>query len=239
MAARSSGDGCNAAAWCCCLEKAALMLCSTSLKSPAVGTGGGREEEPAPGKKGRRRRGVTGGARGCIYRRQLRQIRREAAAALRAEATGGTGGCSGGAPARAYAELELSLSTSIFGKHVFEAVGKTCPNLKHFRLSEHVFYSSKDNGSKDDEALGIATMAQLRSVQIFGNNLTNEGLTAILDNCPHLESLDIRHCFNVAMADDDTLQEKCVRIKALRLPNDSTVTTNFRYRAMFEWIASG
>jgi hypothetical protein len=51
-------------------------------------------------------------------------------------------------------------------------------------------------------------MHKLRSLQLFGNNLTNEGLTATLDNCPHLESLD-------------TLRGKCARIKTLRLPHDS------------------
>lgn len=74
--------------------------------------------------------------------------------------------------------------------------------------------------SKDDEPLGISSMHGLRSLQLFGNNFTNKGLTAILDNCTHLESLDIRHCFNVIM--DDTLRAKCARIKKLRLPYDST-----------------
>ncbi|OQU80046.1 hypothetical protein SORBI_3007G070500 [Sorghum bicolor] len=118
-------------------------------------------------------------------------------------------------------ELELSLSKNVFGQEVFETVGKSCPHLKRFRLSEHRFYSFEDvDYNKNGEALGIATMTELRSLQIFGNNLTNEGLTAILDNCCHLESLDIRHCFNVEM--DNTLRAKCAGIKTLRLPNDST-----------------
>uniref|UniRef100_A0A0D9X586 F-box domain-containing protein n=1 Tax=Leersia perrieri TaxID=77586 RepID=A0A0D9X586_9ORYZ len=116
-------------------------------------------------------------------------------------------------------ELELSLTVNVFGKNVFEKVGKSCPHLKRFRLSEHGFHYFEDN-MKDDEALGISTMTRLRSLQIFGNNITNKGLLAILDNCLHLESLDIRHCFNVFM--DDTLRAKCARIKALRLPDDST-----------------
>ncbi|RLN03387.1 hypothetical protein C2845_PM13G05070 [Panicum miliaceum] len=105
-------------------------------------------------------------------------------------------------------ELELSLSSNVFGQEVFEAVGKSCPQLKRFRLSEHRFYSFEDvEYNKDGEALGIATMTGLRSLQIFGNNLTNAGLTVILDSCHHLESLDIRHCFNVEM--DNTLRAKC------------------------------
>jgi len=118
-------------------------------------------------------------------------------------------------------ELELSLSKNVFGQEVFETVGKSCPHLKRFRLSKHGFWTFEDvDYNKNGEALGIATMTELRSLQIFGNNLTNEGLTAILDNCCHLESLDTRHCFNVEM--DNTLRAKCSGIKTLRLPNDST-----------------
>uniref|UniRef100_A0A0D3GX66 F-box domain-containing protein n=1 Tax=Oryza barthii TaxID=65489 RepID=A0A0D3GX66_9ORYZ len=69
-------------------------------------------------------------------------------------------------------------------------------------------------------------MHELRSLQLFANSLRNEGLAAILDNCPYLESLDIRHCFNVNM--DDTLRAKCARIKTLRLPYDSTDDYDFQ-----------
>lgn len=118
-------------------------------------------------------------------------------------------------------ELELSLSSNVFGQEVFEIVGKSCSQLKRFRLSKHSFYSFDDvDYNKDGEALGIATMTGLQSLQLFGNILTNAGLTAILDNCHHLESLDIRHCFNAYI--DDTLRAKCTGIKTLRLPDDST-----------------
>ncbi|CAO2209880.1 unnamed protein product [Urochloa humidicola] len=136
-------------------------------------------------------------------------------------------------------ELEISLFTNIGGKHVFQAVGQACPKLKHFRFNSYRFinignrehsddsddddyYDYDDNNLryKDDDAMGIASMHGLRTLQLFGNSLTNEGLTAILDNCPYLESLDICHCFNIIM--DDTLQAKCARIKMLTLPADST-----------------
>ena len=110
---------------------------------------------------------------------------------------------------------------------MFETVGKSCPQLKRFRLSKHSFISFEDvEYNKDGEALGIATMTGLHSLQIFGNILTNAGLTAILDNCHYLESLDIRHCFNVEM--DNTLRAKCAGIKTLRLPDDSTDDYDFR-----------
>ncbi|CAO2164105.1 unnamed protein product [Urochloa humidicola] len=141
-------------------------------------------------------------------------------------------------------ELEISLFTNIGGKHVFQAVGQACPELKHFRFNRYRFinignrehsddsdddyyYDYDDNNLryKDDDAMGIACMHGLRALHLFGNSLTNGGLTAILDNCPYLESLDIRHCFNIIM--DDTLQAKCARIKTLKLPSDSTDDYDF------------
>lgn len=108
---------------------------------------------------------------------------------------------------------------------MFEVVGMACPQLRHFRLNRRCFLNfeeSEDDDvfNKDEEAQGIATMHELRSLQLFANDLTNAGLTEILDNCPHLESLDIRHCFNITM--DAVLLAKCSRIKALKLPYDST-----------------
>ncbi|KAF7109145.1 hypothetical protein CFC21_109449 [Triticum aestivum] len=124
-------------------------------------------------------------------------------------------------------ELELSLCSNVGEGGVFGVVGKACPQLKRFRQSKHSFFDFEASGyNKDDEALGVATMRELRSLQLFGNNLTNEGLTAILDNCQHLESLDIRHCFNVNM--DDALRAKCVRINTVRLPHDSTADYDFQ-----------
>ncbi|KAL6658888.1 hypothetical protein ACP70R_002928 [Stipagrostis hirtigluma subsp. patula] len=129
-------------------------------------------------------------------------------------------------------ELEISLIKNVGGTRVFEEIGRSCPELKHFRFNQCRFYDLEDSEdteddddsefkySKDDDALGIASMHGLRSLQLFGNNFTNKGLTAILDNCPYLESLDIRHCFNIVM--DNALRAKCARIKTLKLPYDST-----------------
>ncbi|XP_039855158.1 putative F-box/LRR-repeat protein 23 [Panicum virgatum] len=52
--------------------------------------------------------------------------------------------------------------------------------------------------------------------ELFGNHLSNKGLETILDNCPHLECLDIRQCLNIDM--NETLLEKCSRIKTIKLP---------------------
>ncbi|KAF8675190.1 hypothetical protein HU200_047855 [Digitaria exilis] len=61
----------------------------------------------------------------------------------------------------------------------------------------------------------IARMHQLRSLQLFRINLSNERLAAILDGCPHLEYLDVRNCCNIIM--DDNLRAKCARIKKKKL----------------------
>ncbi|CAL5007880.1 unnamed protein product [Urochloa decumbens] len=117
-------------------------------------------------------------------------------------------------------EFELSLCSNVYERHVFETVGKSCPKLTRFRRSENrVHRYGHSTHYKDKEAMGIATMAELRSLHLFGNSLTNARLTAILDSCPLLESLDIRHCFNVKM--DGTLRAKFAGLKTLRLPDDS------------------
>ncbi|KAF8775002.1 hypothetical protein HU200_005051 [Digitaria exilis] len=116
-------------------------------------------------------------------------------------------------------ELELSLCDNVAGGfQVFEFVGEVCPQMKYFRLNRSRFDYTEWNKNKD--VRGIATMHGLHSLQLFSNHLTDEGLETILNNCPHLESLDMRHCFNINM--DETLLLKCARIKTLRLPNDPT-----------------
>ena len=49
------------------------------------------------------------------------------------------------------------------------------------------------------EAKVISTVYELRSLELHRNDLTSEGLAAILDNCHQLESLDIWNCFNIVM----------------------------------------
>ena len=132
-------------------------------------------------------------------------------------------------------ELEISLCKNILAEAI-EAIGKACPHLKCFRLSNDRFYCFEDEHSNNEEARGISTMRELRSLQLFGNNLNNKGLASILDNCPHLEFLDIRHCFNVNM--DTALQAKCARIETLRLPGDSTADYEFLVKSPIRYSGS-
>ena len=128
---------------------------------------------------------------------------------------------------------ELDVTFCSLNGSMCETTGRACPQLKCFRLNERWSVLQSEfapyEGMDDDtEALGIAsTMPGLQELQLIGNQLTNDGLMAILDRCPRLESLDIRQCYNIQM--DDALKLKCARIRYLKLPHDSI--SDFRYRA--------
>jgi len=113
---------------------------------------------------------------------------------------------------------ELDISYCSLSKEALEAVGRCCPHLKSLKFNN----SGQKYRVCDEEALAIAEyMSELRRLQLFGNKLTNDGLQAILDGCPHLESLDLRQCFNVTLAGN--LGRICAeQIKDLRHPHDST-----------------
>ncbi|XP_047952752.1 putative F-box/LRR-repeat protein 23 [Salvia hispanica] len=59
-------------------------------------------------------------------------------------------------------------------------------------------------------------MSNLRHLQLFGKRIENRGLEAILDGCPHLESLDLGRCYGLDM--QGALVKRCSeQIKDLRL----------------------
>ncbi|KAI3964009.1 hypothetical protein MKW92_043779 [Papaver armeniacum] len=115
-------------------------------------------------------------------------------------------------------ELEICLCS--FSADVLKVVGKASPLLKSFRLNCRGY--RRPHIESDEEALAIAeNMPQLRHLHLFGNKLTNLGLRGILDGCLHLESLDLRQCFNLNL-EGDLLKSCRERLIKLRLPNDST-----------------
>ncbi|XP_059440208.1 putative F-box/LRR-repeat protein 23 [Corylus avellana] len=116
---------------------------------------------------------------------------------------------------------ELVISYCPLSKEALKAVGRYCPLLKSLK------FNSRRYGKYEEEAFAIAeNMSELRHLQLFGNMLTNDGLQASLDGCPHLESLDLRLCLNVTLAGD--LGRRCAQqIKHLRLPGDSTDDREF------------
>ncbi|XP_047053378.1 putative F-box/LRR-repeat protein 23 [Lolium rigidum] len=117
-------------------------------------------------------------------------------------------------------ELELDLCRGIDDTGgVFEHVARSCPRMKHITYLKHPGFNFHITDCDNDrEALAIASMPELRTLQLFRDNLTNTGLTSIIDNCPHLEFLDLRSCCNISM--DDALQAKCSRIKKSTLLPD-------------------
>ncbi|KAK8662006.1 hypothetical protein V6N13_091594 [Hibiscus sabdariffa] len=111
---------------------------------------------------------------------------------------------------------ELEILICPISKHAVETIGRSCPLLKSFKYN-----LQRCKGYVcDDEALAIAqTLPELRHLQLLGNGLTNGGLQAILDGCPHLEHLDLRQCFSVRLVGN--LERRCVEsIKNLRHPSD-------------------
>lgn len=136
-------------------------------------------------------------------------------------------------------ELEVTFC-SLHG-NVCDTIGRACPQLKRFRLNERWSILQSEfapyEGMDDDtEALGIgSTMPGLQELQLIGNNMTSDGLMVILDHCPHLESLDIRQCYNIQM--DDAMESKCARIRELKLPHESI--SDFKYRAYIISANSG
>lgn len=94
---------------------------------------------------------------------------------------------------------ELELSCCRFDD-VFDlkGVGFACPNLKTLKVNYVGFYYKQVEC--DDDALAIAeSMTKLRHLQLLGNRLSHRGLIAILDNCTHLEHLDLRHGLKISL----------------------------------------
>ncbi|KAK1381990.1 F-box protein SKIP19 [Heracleum sosnowskyi] len=121
---------------------------------------------------------------------------------------------------------ELWLSCLCISKENIEVAGRCCPQLRTFRLN-YQGLRDLDFGC-DVNALAIAeNMHGLRHLQLFGNRITRDGLLVILENCPHLESLDLRRCYRVANLDPDLKRRLSQQIKYLRLPNDSTKDCKF------------
>ncbi|XP_047309297.1 putative F-box/LRR-repeat protein 23 [Impatiens glandulifera] len=103
-----------------------------------------------------------------------------------------------------------------------ELVGRHCPGLRSLTFNQQGMFSRDESKSGNDEAFAIArSMPELCHLSLFGNQMSNNGLQAILDSCPHLESLDLRQCFKVDLGDFE-LSKRCSSIKGLRSLHDST-----------------
>ncbi|KAK4488139.1 hypothetical protein RD792_003881 [Penstemon davidsonii] len=117
---------------------------------------------------------------------------------------------------------ELHIYYNPIRAETIETVGRTCENVKSFKLNRHVYIPYRDR--YDFEALAIAkNMPELRHLQICGSDLTDDGLLLILDGCSKLESLYLFMCFNLHFGEN--LRRLCAqRIKDLKVPQIMSLT---------------
>ncbi|MED6186818.1 hypothetical protein PIB30_070380 [Stylosanthes scabra] len=117
-------------------------------------------------------------------------------------------------------ELDITLCFSITAISI-ESFGQACPLLKTFKFNHsrpyYYFYPNPGSYVYNAFAFSIAlSMPKLRHLQLLGNRMDNDGLLAILNGCPYLESLDLGYCFNLDVT--PTLMMLMQGIKDLRLP---------------------
>ncbi|VFQ81526.1 unnamed protein product [Cuscuta campestris] len=110
---------------------------------------------------------------------------------------------------------DLQIYYSDLSIKLIRTVGRSCPFLKSFTYNNYPCPPTLS----DNKAKAVAeNMQGLHQLSLFGNTVTNKGVRAIHDDCPHLESLDLRRCFNVNLEGD--LDRKCKQIKDLKRPTD-------------------
>ncbi|KAK9069115.1 hypothetical protein SSX86_013231 [Deinandra increscens subsp. villosa] len=121
---------------------------------------------------------------------------------------------------------ELNFYSLDISEKGIETFGRYSPMIKTLRVNEKVprdWVSGTTTNEGRLNAIAVAigqNFAELRHLELIGNGMTNNGLQMILDNCHHLETLDLRACDNIDLK--GYLGEKCSKqIKNLKLPNDS------------------
>lgn len=93
--------------------------------------------------------------------------------------------------------LEISFCNRI-AEDALRTIGRCCPHLRSLKYN-NVGYRWPCV-MDDDQAFAIAeNMHGLRELELSGNKLTNNGLIAILNGCPNIESLDLRQCYNCSL----------------------------------------
>lgn len=122
---------------------------------------------------------------------------------------------------------ELSLHNTVISAEAIETVGRHSPLLKILKVNQSAQHL--DETIRNDLSIAIGkNLHELRHLELIGNSMTNIGLEAILNGCPHLEFLDLRKCEYVDVNTD--LGKKCLRqIKYLILPNDSLHKFSYVY----------
>ncbi|KAL4563532.1 hypothetical protein LXL04_027575 [Taraxacum kok-saghyz] len=102
---------------------------------------------------------------------------------------------------------ELGISHISINPQDIKVIGQNCPQLKTFMVLAGSLGRTFMMNS-DDNAFAIANnMPELTRLKLFDKNMTNIGLKAILEGCPHLESLHIRMCYDLDL--DGNLKKVC------------------------------
>ncbi|GMI67216.1 SKP1/ASK-Interacting protein 18, F-BOX WITH WD-40 2 [Hibiscus trionum] len=108
--------------------------------------------------------------------------------------------------------LDISYCKNI-GAPALEAIGKHCKLLMGLRRTMHPL-EVIDKVSQDDEAFAIATtMPKLKQLEVAYLLISTEGVLKVLENCPELELLDVRGCWNVKL--DENFIKKFSRLKVV------------------------
>lgn len=96
--------------------------------------------------------------------------------------------------------LDVSYCKNI-GALALEAIGKHCKLLNGLRRTMHPL-DVIAKLTQDDEALAIAeTMPKLKHLEMAYLLISTDAVLKILANCPDLELLDVRGCWNVKLED--------------------------------------
>ncbi|KAG6390032.1 hypothetical protein SASPL_151510 [Salvia splendens] len=114
-------------------------------------------------------------------------------------------------------ELHLTMKPMLTSND-FEAIGIACPMLKSF--SYHNCFAEDTDFTGDVVAIR-KTMPNLRHLRLCEHQMRYKGLEAILDDCPHLKSLDLRLCPGLEKAYNREMDSGSERRKDLWLHTDS------------------
>lgn len=109
--------------------------------------------------------------------------------------------------------LDLSCCRKL-GAQTLESIGKHCKSLTRLRWNMHPI-SINGEISQADEAHAIAKyMPNLKQLEIAYMLIDTSNVLEILSNCPFLERLDLRGCWNVTLA-EEFVKEKFPKLEIL------------------------
>ncbi|MED6169118.1 hypothetical protein PIB30_018457 [Stylosanthes scabra] len=103
-------------------------------------------------------------------------------------------------------ELDITLCRNV-SSVALEAIGRGCPLLKSLKYNDNDCYYYRGGNEEAAFVIIAQNMPNLRHLQLVNNYLNNSGISAILDGCPHLESLDLRRGGTVEL--EGELRRRC------------------------------